>query len=449
MNKKFIILFVILALSLSGCLNNLIPGRQEPDKPIVEEEKEKEEPIVPTTTEEDIGPTEEEEEFVADDGQSTAAGVKSIAEANNKFAFDLYAKFKDKGGNIFFSPYSISSALTMTYEGARGKTAQEMESVFYLPKSSSIRRPSFARVFNLINKEDKKYKLQTANALWAEESYTFLDSYLSLVEKYYGGKTTNLDFVKETEKSRITINNWVEEKTYDKIKDLIPKGVLGPLTRLVLTNAIYFKGMWLTQFENENTREEDFKTGPGSISRVSMMGLTGDEAKFNYIETDKMQVLELLYEDEELSMLILLPKGNNLSQTESSLNIGKLAELRAGLQERGVDVYLPKFKFETKYSLNKTLEIMGMPTAFSTQADFSGMDGTEDLFISDVIHQAFVEVNEEGTEAAAATAVVMEFKAAPSEPNIVFRADHPFVFLIIEKQTDSILFMGRVADPSK
>lgn len=450
MNKKFIILFVILALSLTGCLNNLIPGGDS-DEPVVDE-KEPKEPVTVVDKIEGEDDEEEEEEveevFVADDSQLTKDGVKKVAEANNKFTFDFYSKFSDRGGNIFFSPFSISSALAMTHEGAKGKTAEEMESVFYFPQSNSERRPAFARIYNIVNKKDKKYKLQTANALWAQEDYPFLESYLGIIEKYYGGRTTNLDFVKETEKSRIVINDWVEKKTYDKIKDLIPAGVLNPLTRLVLTNAVYFKGNWATQFDEKNTREEDFKTGVESTIKVPMMSMTGDEVKFSYTETDKLQALELPYEDEELSMLILLPKGDNLSSVEASLSLEELTKLREGLQKKGVDVYLPRFKFETKYSLKNTLETMGMPTAFSLVADFSGMDGTKGLLISEVIHQAFVKVNEEGTEAAAATAVVMELKSVPA-PNIVFRADHPFIFFIIEKETDSILFMGRMANPNQ
>ncbi|MBU2598602.1 MAG: serpin family protein [Actinobacteria bacterium] len=386
----------------------------------------------------------------ADDSKSTPEGVNKIINSNNQFAFDLYLKLKDvpeyNESNIFFSPYSISTALAMTYEGARGQTAEEMRSVFHFPEDDSIRRSSFAKIYNLLNKKDKKYELHTANALWAQKDYKFLEDYMNTIQRYYAGKVTNLDFVNDTENSRITINKWVEEQTNNKIKDLIPQGVLDALTRLVLTNAIYFKSMWIKQFDKEDTIEDDFKVNPEKTVKVPMMRLTGEEATFNYAETEELQILEMLYEGEELSMLILLPKEDNLKSVEESLNKEKITELRNMLIEEQVDVYIPKFKFETKYFMNEILKKMGMSTAFSN-ADFSGMDGTKKLFISDVIHQAFVEVNEEGTEAAAATGVVMKETAVL--PSIVFRADHPFIFMIQERETGNILFLGRVVNPSE
>jgi len=204
--------------------------------------------------------------------------------------------------------------------------------------------------------------------------------------------------------------------------------------------------MWIKQFDKEDTIEDDFKVNPEKTVKVPMMRLTGEEAKFNYAETEELQILEMFYEGEELSMLILLPKEDNLKSVEESLNKEKITELRNMLIEEQVDVYIPKFKFETKYFMNEILKKMGMSTAFSN-ADFSGMDGTKELFISDVIHQSFVEVNEEGTEAAAATAVVMP-TAAPME-GTVFRADHPFIFAIQERGTGNILFLGRVVNPAE
>jgi len=379
----------------------------------------------------------------AADSKATNEGVGIVVGANNQFALDLYLKFKDEEENIFFSPYSISTALAMTYEGARGKTAEEMRSVFYFPEDDDIRRYSFARIYNQINKKDKKYKLHTANALWTQIDYSFLDEYLDVVEKYYAGKATNLDFGNETEKSRETINGWVEERTNNKIKDLIPAGILNADTRLVLTNAIYFKGTWLLQFNKEYTRQEDFKVNPEKTVKVDMMNLIDEE--FNYGETEELQVLEMLYDGEELSMLVILPKEDNLKSAEDLLSLKKLNELRNALTKQKVDVYIPKFKFETKYFMKETLMEMGMSSAFGG-ADFSGMNGTKNLFIDNVIHQAFVEVNEEGTEAAAATALVM--KEAISE-KIVFNADHPFIFMIQERETGNILFMGRVFDPTQ
>ncbi len=389
----------------------------------------------------------------ADDSQATEETVSEVVEGNNRFALDLYSKFKEsEEGNIFFSPYSISTALAMTYEGARGQTADEMESVLHFPEDSTSRRSGFARLYNLLNQDQSDYQLSTANALWAQEDYRFLDEYFGIVERYYKGRVTNLDFVGDTENSRTTINDWVEEQTMEKIKDLIPPGAIDQLTRLVLTNAIYFKGTWVMQFNESKTQDEDFRTGSGSTVKVPMMRLLGED--FNYAETEQLQILELPYEGEDLSMMILLPKGDDLSAVEGSLDLTNLSEWRSMLTEHEIDIYIPRFKFETKYFMKETLSGMGMPTAFDMYAaDLSGMDGGRCadeglcLYISKVIHQAFVEVNEEGTEAAAATAVIVSLRGLPSEPK-VFRADHPFIFIIQEKSTGSVLFLGRVVDPT-
>jgi len=287
--------------------------------------------------------------------------------------------------------------------------------------------------------------------LWAEQTYQFLAEYISTADRYYSAQTTNMDFVTKPDESRITINRWVEEQTEDKIKDLLPAGSIDPATRLVITNAIYFKGSWVKQFDEEKTTEENFRTGTGSTVRVPMMQRIDEDAIYGYAETDSLQVLSMPYESDsgkELSMLVLLPKGDNLTAVGHSLDTDTLSDLQQSLTSRQVMVYFPKFTMETKYSLPQTLSAMGMPTAFTGAADFSGMDGARDLFIDDVIHQAFVELNEEGTEAAAATAVVMKLSAMPvEEPVPVFRADHPFIFLIQDDDTGNILFMGRVTNP--
>jgi len=375
-------------------------------------------------------------------------GANNVVDANNQFALDLYLKYRSKEENIFFSPYSILSALSMTYEGARGVTASEMQAVLHLLNNKEIIHSDFFTISKKINKTDKSYKLAIANALWAQKDFTFLEDYFSTVEKYYGGKVTNLDFVSETEKSRQLINNWVEDKTNKKIKNLISQGVLNPLTRLVLTNAIYFKADWLTKFDGSDTHDQDFKLSSGSNVKVRMMNNT---SSFNYGETNNLQFLEMPYVGNDLSMLIVLSKDNNLNNLDKSINIKNLTNWKKAMKVEKVVVSLPKFKFETKYLMAKDLKEMGMPTAFSDDADFSGMTGKKDLYISEVIHQAFVEVAEYGTEAAAATAVVMKFMSAPMQPeNLkVFNADHPFIFMIQDNQSGNILFLGRVADPTK
>jgi len=385
----------------------------------------------------------------ADDAGSTPQGIQEVVNANNNFAFDLYSKlYKSEEGNIFFSPYSISAALAMTYEGAKGKTAEEMKSVFHFPENS-ILGSNFAAIYNNLNKENNTYELKTGNALWAQKDYSLLEDYTSKVEEYYGGKAINLDFIQEPEQSRQTINSFIEEQTNNKIKDIIPEGVINPLTRLILTNAIYFKGTWEWEFDKSDTNEQDFKITSENIVKTQMMYMKPDKAEFNYADIENLQILELPYKGEKISMLILLP-AKNLDGMESSLTKEKLNEYKSQMEKTRLDaIYLPKFEFDTKSSMKNTLITLGMPTAFSENADFSGMDGTTDLVIGEVIHQAYVKVNEEGTEAAAATVVAMEIKSAIGSPENIFRADHPFIFIIQEKETGNILFMGKVIDPTK
>jgi len=382
----------------------------------------------------------------SDDTGWSEEGAQEVIDANNQFALELYTELSKNGKeNIFYSPYSIFAALGMTYEGAKGETKDEIKSVFHFPEDSTL-RPNFAKIYNDINKNEEDYELRTGNALWVQKDYPFLEDYINIVEKYYGGKVSNLDFVKETEKSRQTINSFIEEQTNGKIKDLIPKGVLDYLTRLVLTNAIYFKGTWQWEFNPKNTEEVDFKITPTDIVKVPMMYMKPEKAKFNYADLEDLQILELPYKGEKISMLILLPKDN--LEDIQPLTIEKLKEWKSQTKEETLDeIYLPKFEFDTKYFMKEILSDMGMPTAFEMDADFSGMDGTKSLYIKEVIHQAYVKVDEKGTEAAAATGVVMELTSIM--PKNIFRADHPFIFIIQQNDTGNILFLGRVNDPTK
>lgn len=378
--------------------------------------------------------------------------AEEAVKGNNRFALDLYLKLSknvrssEKEDNVFLSPWSICSAIVMTYEGARGRTAVEMQSVMHFPKNDDARRRSFALLHNEINANDTRYALTTANAIWVQEGYSLLREFMDVIEKYYYGGAMNVDFYGAAEEARQTINSWVEKRTNGKVKDLIPKGFLdGSL--LVLTNAIYFKGRWAREFNKSLTRDEDFLTGEGRIIKIPMMRSSGTNSRFNYMETEGIQMLEVPYQGEGLSMLILLPKKDILS-LERSLTINKLLEWKKSLKDHRVEAYIPKFRLSTKYFLEKDLPDMGMPTAFG-DADFSGISGVKDLYIAHVIHQAFVEVNEEGTEAAASTAVIMprglSLEKGPEIP--VFRADHPFIFMIQDKKTGGILFMGKVSDP--
>ncbi len=420
---------LVLAILLAGCTGLQQPGPSSPQ-----------ETPTPLPT---VGPP--------------SASSDNVVDANNRFAFDLYSHLAEdpefKDGNLFFSPFSLSSALAITYEGARGITAEEIRSVFHFPANLSVMRSGFSEIIAGINSPSNTYTLRTANALWAEKTYSFLPEYISAAERYYGGKTTNLDFTHSPDESRVIINTWVEDQTEDRIRNLLSEGSIDPATRLVITNAIYFKGSWVKKFDERNTTDADFRTGSGTIVRVPMMQRTDEDARYGYADTPAFQALSMPYESgdgKELSMLVILPKSDDLVTFEQSFNASSLATLRQSLHTRRVMVYFPKFTMETKYSLPKLLSAMGMPTAFSGGADFSGMDGRRDLYIDDVIHQAFVDVNEEGTEAAAATAVVARLMSARIEepPIPVFRADHPFIFIIQDNGTGDILFMGRVTNPA-
>ena len=391
----------------------------------------------------------------ADDADATEDNTNDLVSANNQFAIEMYKEFgKGKSENLFFSPWSISSAFAMTYEGAKGNTAEEMRKVFYFPENGIVRNSSFAALYNKINTPNNAYELSTANALWAEKTYSFLEDYTNTIDNYYRGKVTNLDFINDPVDSADTINSWVEDKTNDKIKDLVPASALTPLTRLVLTNAIYFKGTWVNQFDKSLTEKEDFRITDFEKVKTDMMHMDGQEG-FKYAETEDLQIIELPYKGDKLSMIILLPKENELKPIEEKFTAEKLDELQSEMYSHEVIVSIPKFKFETKYFMVDNLKNMGLELAFTEKkpgiasADFSGMDGTKELYISDVIHQAFVDVNEEGTEAAAATAIVMMGATSAPMPPLVFKADHPFMFIIQENETNSILFIGQVVNPNK
>ena len=385
-------------------------------------------------------------------------GAEMIVNGNNAFALDLYAQLKNNEGNLFYSPYSISTALAMTYAGVKGQTAEQMADTLNFPKCKGNDSPgwmrtteqfhkAFGRVIDRLNQQGQKgdYQLSIANALWGQKDYRFLDSFIQLNSKHYKAGLENVDFVNETEKARVKINQWVEDKTNEKIKNLIPQGTLNALTRLVLTNAIYFKGNWAEQFDKDMTKNADFFVSSDKTVTAPLMYQKED---FKYGQSDTLQLLELTYKGEDLSMLILLPKEKDgLADMEKELTTRNLAEWQKKMHKQEVEVFLPKFKMTSQFSLAETLEKMGMPDAFDVgKADFSGMTGNKDLFISAVLHKAFVEVNEEGTEAAAATGVMMSLSMALEQP--VFRADHPFVFIIKDNNTGSILFVGRVVDPT-
>ncbi len=384
----------------------------------------------------------------ADDSSATPEGITSVSHANNLFALGLYGELVPLSENVFFSPYSISTAMAVVYEGAEGDTAREIRDVFPFPENDIERRSSYAALYNMFNNSSKDYTLDTANALWADTNFTFLPSFIRTADDYYGAKVTNLDFTNQAEESRKTINSWAEEQTGGRIKDLVPQWTLNSMTRLVITNAIYFKGTWKIRFEKKETTEMEFHKTDYTSVPAEMMHLSGEKANFNYYEDDSLQVLELPYQGDELSMLVFLPKTNGTSTLEENLTLKSLDRWRSLLEERNVEVYLPKFTFETSYFLAGNLASMGMPTPVSMDADFSGIDGRKDLYMTNVIHKAYVAVDEEGTEAAASTAIVMTDTAEMPSTKTIFRADHPFIFIIQDDRTGMILFIGRVKDPN-
>jgi serpin B len=414
-------------------------------------------------------------------------------DASSQFAFDLYAQLatENSGENLFFSPYSVVNALAMTAEGARGKTALEMGEVFGLQpvaRTKTALRPwdfgslhaGIGALNERFNRADKAYELEVANAIWGERTFDFNPDYIDVMRGHYGLNTLiEADFKTNPDEERVRINEWVEKLTRDRIKDLLPDGSIDPLTRMVLVNAIYFKGDWKIPFKKRLTERSDFLLTSGGKSKIDLMEAPGlesaryaaFEADGSYFETPAttdfrapkesrypsdggFAMIELPYDGGEMSMVVIAPNDPEaLGAIEEKLSPKALAGWLSKLQGREVNVFLPKFKAETSYEMNKTLSAMGMADAFDmTSANFDGMirgESKAELAISGVFHKAFVAVDEEGTEAAAATAVVLAARTSvgpkPFTPD--FRADRPFLYLIRDTESGAILFLGRMVKP--
>ena len=379
------------------------------------------------------------------------ADLTRLVEGNSAFAFDLYQALRGEEGNLFYSPYSISVALAMTYAGARSETEQQMADTLKFLLSQEDLHPAFngldieldKRGEGAEGKDDEGFRLNIVNAIWGQKDYAFLDAYLDVLAENYGAGLRLLDFINETEKSRVTINDWVSDQTEGRIEDLIPSGMITMLTRLVLTNAIYFNAAWEYPFEEDATYNGPFYLLDGSENTVPMMRQT---ESFKYVEGDGYQAVELPYDGRELSMVILLPDEGQFEAFEGSLDAALVNAIIEDLGSHEVNLTMPRFEFESEFGLKQALAAMGMPIAFTDAADFSGMTGVRDLHIAEVIHKAFVSVDEAGTEAAAATAVIMELTAMPEGP-VEVTLDHPFIFMIRDIETGTILFVGRVMDP--
>ena len=388
----------------------------------------------------------------------------AVVASNNRFAVDLFARLGGgQEGNLFFSPSSIHAALSMTYAGAAGKTAEQIKDVLDLPDSLDETANGYQDLLADLNdtpevtfgaEEDGKYvqkkmpayRLHMANALWPQKGCRFKEDYITLVSKHFDAAIEPLDY-RKPEPARKRINDWVAKKTQDRIKNLIGPGVLNPGTRLVLTNAVYFKSSWASDFSKSATEDGTFHLGHGKTATVPMMHQADT---FKAFQNDQLQGLSLPYKGHELDMVILLPrKKDGLAAMEKTLTAEKLTAWLGKLTGQRVRVTMPRWKLSSSFALRAPLSAMGMADAFAPgKADFSGMTEAEKLFISAVLHKAFIAVDEEGTEAAAATAVVMEATAMPPAATMEFTADHPFLYLIRHRPTGTILFMGRLANPA-
>lgn len=379
-----------------------------------------------------------------------SGNANPVVAANNEFTFDAYQKLiSTQKENIFYSPFSISAALAMVYEGSKGDTADQIKNVFHFPETDILEK-NFSEIYKSINSGSKEFELKTANALWTQKDYRFLPEYIKVIEQNYFGKATDLDFGGDPELSRKTINNYISEYTNYRINELLENGTVGTTTKLILTNAIFFKGLWEYSFNKEDTSEKDFYVTPTNIVKVPMMKLFPVDKNLNYAETEDAQVVELAFKGGRISMVLILPK-KDLSTIENSFNAEKYEEYISALKETELDyVSIPRFEFDEKYDLKEVLTGLGMIDAFIPgKADLSGMNGNKIMYINFAVHQAFVKVDEEGTEAAAATAVgVMNLASLPAKIRPSFLANHPFIFTIRDVQTGNILFIGRVLNPT-
>ena len=382
------------------------------------------------------------------------AELAHLASRNSVFAFEMYKSLAAEEGNLFFSPYSISLAIAMGYAGARGETERQMADTLHFLLPQNRLHPAFnnldlqlaSRQGGTEGRDEAGFRLNIVNAFWGQKDYEFLEAFLDVLAESYGAGVRPVDFVGAPEESRLKINDWVADQTEDRIKDLIPPKVINTLTRPVLTNAIYFNARWSHTFDQSSTRMRPFHLLDGGEVQVPMMSET---EWFGYARGDGYQAVDLPYHGGELSMTILLPDEGRFREFEDSIDATLVDGVLDDIEEQNVLLTMPKFEFESKFRLDKTLKKMGMPNAFDElKADFSGMNGRSCpgggcLVIAAVIHKAFVSVDEEGTEAAAATAVLFDLLGGRPEP-ISVTVDRPFIFLIRDRATGAVLFLGRM-----
>ncbi len=372
--------------------------------------------------------------------------VQDIVVSINRFTFDYLSNLGDH--NSIFSSYSVSASLAITYAGSSGKTEEEMAQTMYFPQKTKEFHTAFYGLNNaLVKRKHEGISLHIANALWADNTTLLLDDYLTTTNEYYGAGVNRVDFINQTEKTRLKINRWIEEQTENRIKDMLEPNTITPLTRLVITNAIYFLGSWQDVFLEENTEDKSFYLTSGEEITTPFMQREGF---YNYSFNDDTKIVEIPYEKKELAMVIIIPKvEHTLQELVNRLNYEEFEKNISTLTRGYISFQIPKFSFESKYNLKDLLIKLGMQKAFTDKADFSHMiSSDQELQIDEIIHQAFIEVNEKGTEAAASTAVVMRTTAFQDEVKpIVFRADRPFMFFIRDTVNGAILFSGTLYDP--
>jgi len=361
----------------------------------------------------------------------------------NVFGFELLNRLYDKDENVVISPFSISTALAITYEGAGGETEKEIKKVFHFPDKESLRK-IYSNQIKKFDKESKEITIKISNGLWMEKSYKFREDYPERIKESYNSFAQKLDFINETEESRLKINKFIEDFTKEKIKDFIPKGMIDESTALVITNAIYFNSLWEKQFEKKYTFEEDFFVDKNKKVKCKMMS-TELEKPLKYFENEKFFIVEFPYADSNFSAFFIVPK-----EEIKTLFPLKYSEIENSIDSMSFEKFdrisFPKFKLEKKYLLNDILIKMGMKESFTPDADFSFITDFSDLYISNVIHQSFLKVDEEGSEAAAATGVIIVKETAVMSKRIL-KIDKPFLFIIMEKQTGNMLFIAKVENP--
>ncbi|MEA3438749.1 MAG: serpin family protein [Chloroflexota bacterium] len=367
--------------------------------------------------------------------------IPLLVDGNTEFSVDLYHSLFDSSINMISSPYSISAALAMTYAGARGSTKQQMAETLKFKMTQSELHPAFNALDQILSSRED-IRLHITNALWGSKDKRFMEHFLDMLAEYYGAGMRLVDFV-QSEDARQTINQWVSEQTEKRIQELLPQRSITPETELVLTNAIYFKASWMNPFSDRSTRDGLFTRIDGIEISVPMMRQAAD---FGYAEGPGFQAIDLPYEGDDLSMVILLPESCTFESFSKNLGSKELKFIVNDMKQTRVDLSMPKFRFSSVFQMRETLMDMGMVDAFGS-ADFSGIDGTRELFIDDVYHQAFIDVDEKGTEAAAATAVVMT-RSMPPPPEINLSIDRPFIFLIHDTETGEVLFLGHVVEPA-